>query len=1629
MEFTLEGKAIEHSTGNTIVTLQCKSKRIAQSLKTELHKGNRISETKVWCFDTLMEATGLNMRRQDDIESLYENYVQQISKRAESALEEHYSKLFAVESRLQVLEKKKSKFISFADYVSLRSERDALEDKEKELNLQKDEFLKCHKNTLCELFEAKESINFEKCATDIRLKLAIECNRLKSAFPIYARRSDIVDTVKSNQVSVIIGETGSGKSTQIAPFLCQAGLAEGGMIACTQPRKIAATSLATHVAKELGTPIGQVVGYKVGMQTKKSNITKVLYLTDHVLLNECLQDRKLSAFSCIIIDEAHERSIYTDLLLGMIKECLQARPDLRLVITSATINPEIFVKYFKQCPVLSVSGRMFPVEVEWKEMMEDLAFNNYQEEALGKAIEVHESEEQGDILVFLTSPLETEKCCGRFQNLMRGRPVNYVTFQLHGRLQGDEQQKVFDPAPGGKRKIVFATNCAETSVTIPGIKYVIDTGLVKEMRFDPVSKMSTLAVTMVTQSSAKQRQGRAGRLGPGKCYRLYTEDDFNKMNPDTVPEILRVHIGHALLKLMELGVDPMEFDYIQSPSVAAMEEAHASLLHIGAVSGKKITELGKWIAKMPFDPKYGAFVYEAIQDGAGVEAIVVAAASGTSSVFYRAGTNEEKEKADKHKIRFCHEGGDQLTLLNVFREWHKVPEIQKGRWCARHYINGKSIKGIRETTNEVLHTIKNEMKKDIKFSFSEPETVDCLLIGLLLKSLKLNLSHYLGHAKAGYNIVGKEQRVEVHPSSSLFALGSHPEWIAFDQVMRTSRDFAMQVTPVSETLIMKGIADGWLQLQLEEAKKKRIIVVSRECVGRQLFREFVGPRYVDLRNFETDLVAKFPNSVVVVEADWDQGEVRVLSNERNKEDLSGRLPQILAPLKANFMAEESEERIGPKSMDVSVRAVVGAGGCMHNVFMPEEFRIVKIHCTRKILEELSKETVLQNFGQYGKILECKKYYHKIKSPTIWGQITFEKTESAVKAVRETKGEPDFCAHPSVRLPQHGIDGFRTKIHWCRRRSKGFGFVEFVNVEDCFAAQRQFNFHVGGLPVRIKCARNSRTGIHVAGLGQLVTEDVLRQAFAQTLGIDYEKDIQKVTVIREKVNLDEEMLRTFKRRLQRSIEEFAKPGTFHLEVKEPRSDRDVNFIAFCAFNNPEEGHRACTVINRDFCLNNEKVFMKADLYSSVFIRKDVFKKIGDEVTRQIQSMENVNREVRLKLRHLKSESVVVDLHSENVDSLSQTQEAIQKVIRGEVIDCENHQAARSLFTRDGRNMLQTIMNKTETLIVPDDRVMTVAIHGSPENKQIARIQIDAYLQQLSQGISKDVELKGNGKPSGVLKALILKYGLDLNGMQTEANLSAVSLDLRNHRLRVQGPEMAITKAVDMVNQMITNLAANSVVSQSQDDLDCVTCFCPIELEDLYRLECCGHSYCKECIKLQMDTAIAGKEFPIVCGEEKCTSKFVWRDFVNLSRQGHISMARLVAASLGTFVSQHKDEYHYCTTPDCPTVYRVTQEGVPFMCPECSTKICTKCHVQYHDGLSCTMYKSMKEDDGSLTLWLMQDKNNRKLCPNCSTAIEKIAGCNKMLCGGCKKCLCWVCMQIFNTEQECYGHLQRVHGSFH
>ena len=460
VELTPTETCVRRSDRFTYCTLTCDSKALAKKLRYLILKDRAQFSPLIDCsFDDFEPAEVQRLQHEKSKAELRKLVEHEFGARSEQVVRAHEQKLRETQERI---DRAKENLRDLYTAKKTREEIAALEHKLEELQQQKREFTAALDGFREKLDALLTEDSYEKEVQSLRKALGVECCRLERALPMYARRRDIVRLVQQHPVSVLLAETGSGKSTQVVQYLLDAGLGERGTIVCTQPRKVAAVSLATHVAQELAGNVGKEVGYKAGNRVKTSPSTKVVYMTDHALLNECLTDPDLKAFSCVVVDEAHERSLFTDLLLTMVKRCVARRPDLRVVITSATIDPQVFVNFFGgACPVMKVSGRTFPVDIVWQDSAsEENQFENYMEAAVSKAVEIHEKEPlPGDILVFLTSALEIQRSCDMFRERLKDR-TDFTCFQLHGQLQADEQQKVFEPPEKNKRKVVFATNVA-----------------------------------------------------------------------------------------------------------------------------------------------------------------------------------------------------------------------------------------------------------------------------------------------------------------------------------------------------------------------------------------------------------------------------------------------------------------------------------------------------------------------------------------------------------------------------------------------------------------------------------------------------------------------------------------------------------------------------------------------------------------------------------------------------------------------------------------------------------------------------------------------------------------------------------------------------------------------------------------------------------------------------------------------------------------------------------------------------------------------------------------------------------------------------------------------------------------
>ncbi|CAG8557268.1 952_t:CDS:10, partial [Paraglomus occultum] len=502
---------------------------------------------------------------------------------------------------------------------------------------------------------------------------------VRQTLPIYSFREELLQAIQDHRVLIIVGETGSGKTTQLPQYLVEAGYTKGGRkVGCTQPRRVAAMSVAARVADEMGVRLGHEVGYSIRFEDCSSEKTVLKYMTDGMLLREFMTDPLLSTYSCMIIDEAHERTLHTDVLLGLVKRIMHAETDLRLIISSATLDAQKFAKYFRvgdeEPPIFHIPGRMFEVKKYYTKNPEA----NYIHAAIGKVMELHINPlVRGDILVFLTGQDEIEYVQ---QNLEHARSILGSKISaldicpIYANLPPDLQAKIFEPTPPNARKVVLATNIAETSVTIDGIAYVIDSGYVKQNFYSPKSRMQSLEVVPCSKASAEQRAGRAGRIGPGWCFRLYTKYIFEKEMPfDAMPEIQRTNLANVILLLQTIGVrDIMQFEFMDPPHTDCIVQAMNELLELealrqGADGKPRLTKLGQRMAEFPLDPMLSKVILESEKYHCSEEIIsIISMLTVQGSIFYM--PKEKKVAADMAKQNFYRPGGDHFTLLNVWNQ-------------------------------------------------------------------------------------------------------------------------------------------------------------------------------------------------------------------------------------------------------------------------------------------------------------------------------------------------------------------------------------------------------------------------------------------------------------------------------------------------------------------------------------------------------------------------------------------------------------------------------------------------------------------------------------------------------------------------------------------------------------------------------------------------------------------------------------------------------------------------------------------------------------------------------------------------------------------------------------------------
>ncbi|ONK61612.1 uncharacterized protein A4U43_C08F31770 [Asparagus officinalis] len=1486
-----------------------------------------------------------------------------------------------------------------------------------------------------------------RCLVRIHSIVVRECRRLTDGLPIYSCRRELLQTMFFNQVTVVIGNTGSGKSTQLVQYIADSGLASTESVVCTQPRKIAAISVAQRVVEECigcyddDNFIVSCPSYSSSPEFK----SRIVFMTDHCLLQHYMGKRSFKGISYIIIDEAHERSLNTDLLLALIKKELR-QSDLRVIIMSATANASKLADYFYGCPSIYVKGRNFPVSIEyvpnvsvkasWSRVPKLLPDKcaSYVSDVIMMVTVIHKTEEGGAILAFLTSQMEVEWACETFSD------PSAVVLPMHGKLSHEDQNRVMQSYPG-KRKVIFATNVAETSLTIQDVRYVVDSGMVKDSRFEPSTGMNVLKVGRISQSSANQRTGRAGRTGPGKCYRLYSECDFLSMSMHQEPEIRKVHLGIAVLRILSLGINNVQdFDFVDAPEPKALQKALQNLAQLGAIVMKndifEITSTGSRLVKLDIEPRLGKIILDCFGCGLKKEGLVLAAVmANSSSIFCRVGSENDKHKADCRKLPFCHRDGDLFTLLSVYKEWEEVQE-SRSKWCWQNSINAISMRRCQDTVMELEKCLRCELNAIIPSYWcwhpNRPTEYDRLLKKIVLSSLVENVAMFSGSEQLGYEVALSGQRLQLHPSCSLLVYGQKPDWVVFGEVLSVDNKYLVCVNSVDYKDLLNIEHPLFDVTQLEKRKMSSKVMA---VVGNNLLKRFCGKSNSNLRSIISHVKEECRDDNISINVDIGRSEIQIFATAKDMEKVSAIVTDYLESEKRWLRDECIEKNLfhsGHRTPPTV--ALFGLGAGIKHLELKKRYLTVEIfHPTAS---DLNDKKLLMLVERYAPGVACfsKPSGSESTGSNKWGNITFLTPESAENAAAKLN-EVEFCGSLLKVLPMRAgnhktlpCSAVRAKVCWPRRRSRGLAYVLCAEEDAEIIVNECRALATGGKSLSVEVGK-FRGCVFVAGIPKDVSESEIYEEFVSSstrriLGVKLLK-YEAVTGAPEA---------TCAEALRREIAPFMPDRhctnqLFQIEVFSPEP-KDHAVKAMLTFNGNLhlEAAKALEHLQGKVlpgCESWQKIQCQHVFYSYVYCPARIYAVIREELNTLLKNFKRITG-VICTVEKTPTNTYRVKISANATKTVADMRKPLEQLTRGKIVTHPGLTPTVLLFlvTREGIELLRSIERDTSTYILYDRQNLNVRIFGSPSSITNAEGTLVKSLLAHHENKPLEIRLRGHNLPTNLMKNIVQRFGADLMRLKEKAPGVELSLNTRRHILYVRGSKELKQRIEEIVSEVAPSLGVSSPPDALLSSLssECPICLC--EIDEPYKLESCGHAFCHSCLVDQCESLARSREgFPLRCTKANCNEPFLLVDLKSLLPTNKLE--DLFRASLGAFVASSNGRYRFCPSPDCPSIYQVADEDEQpdalFVCGACSAETCTRCHLEYHPFISCERYKEFKDEpDKSLMEW-RKGKMHVRDCPACGHTIEKVEGCNHIECR-CGKHICWVCLGGFNTSDDCYSHLR-------
>lgn len=1421
---------------------------------------------------------------------------------------------------------------------------------------------------LQDLHSCEDVMEIVSKTNEILARVKMECRRFGKTLPAYSLISEIGSPLSKEQV-VVISCDAVYYSNIIVPVVAQNVLNSGIVVSC-EANDLLAISSAELCSSVTDQKKGVHVGYEVGSEILAGKATKILYTTVQELFSGSLKDPAFSRFSCIIINQLIKRSIEVDVLLSSIRECLhETRKDLKLVLIVPVEETALKMKEFfskvVSTTLITTEDLILPVQVIWKEAPCN-SDDDFISETANICLAIHALNGEGDVVAFLPSDEDSLKA-----SVLTASKLSEYSFRdavcvpISEKTKGKNALAVTQEKQ--KRNIIFTCDGFE-AVAFQNVRYVIDSGRIREVCYDPKKKLEVQKTSFISRSRAKLRKNIAGRSFSGICYRMYSKENYVKnMSSSELPELLIRSPLNSLVKIFQYKPDSaLKMDFVEPFSVQVKDSALTSLRSLGALKNDKLTQMGEHMVKLPFPPRYSKLLVLGIEWGFPLEAVVIVSLFLVKGYFFKYQKSEEfKKKVDVAKLNFLVDDSDTLTFLNIYKKWTEAGYSES--WCENNFIEYQFLEGVHAKVDELCDVVYKTLETTEINKFSD-EFKWSYLQEAIFESFRDNLCVYTGHFLSGYRCLSAQCIVFLHPSTSIPRKENFPHFIVYDRFVSKSRNFVIHTTSIPESCITEALKNGGVEFTRHDLFERKLVSCVIDHVGDMVIRHVLKKE--KLRELEEQIKNKTKCELIVIEPSVEKGNVTLYALPDSIRKVEETVRKLLLEKMENLRNEEEtlilELNKGSSVAPVSISWSTGA-------------KIASIDPGAQ--QKSSKNLQSDSYGSTDGA---------------------EQKESATHS----------CIH----------------LSWVRRPCSGVGYIGFHEPGDFAIARRLAlkTIQVKGQDVSVQVNKKKSNELCIRDLHPETTESDLREAIEANL-LPKAAHISSVDVILlPPYETRDGDIQEIEKLLKKMCQDILK--IFVVEVKATKPDRkDIIMNAEIKLRNDNNLALQAGALSSSLKMGSVKVKAKPVYYSVLFCNAEVLKALGPKITTSLKKFEQdlsksaevVSGEDLFRLESETHDYVTAKLklsaYTEKI--ITDLRKIVQNLLEGEVITSSDINGIHKLFCHGGHIWLDNLGKRENVHIIEEDKSKVIRLYGDSDACRNAAFRIKNFLDSAEEEAVKHIML-ADGKDSRILlKAIIEHHGADLkkqNFIET-CGLRSAELDIRKCRLTLHGSPEGIEKAENELEKLASHFNQSCFTELQANQEICPVCFCPA-LTLTYRLENCGHLYCDGCIK----GLLGDVQIPLKCCAEGCGKELILEDIRKILDYDKEKINGLLNECLKDYIKNNND-FVYCPAPDCSMFVNKKTCGAKWNCPLCHNEICIPCNVVFHHGYTCDIYQGSKKDsDYSFKVW-KQTTGNCRICPNCGTAIEKTEGCNHMTCANCNGHFCWLCSKGFPTGNAVYDHL--------